>query len=160
MNPGPDDALQPELNRAKKQLADALDEACGVDVERADTGELIRVEEVLAIANEAAKTAVTIRRRRSQRKRAHSRVDVQPPTGHRAFLDAAGVQWDAFAVYPTQKGEDQSQLPEPYRHGWLAFDSDAEKRRLTPVPNGWESLPEQELRALCERAEVVRGYGR
>lgn len=36
--------------------------------------------------------------------------------------------------------------------GWLAFDSDAEKRRFAPIPEGWESLPDGELCALCRHA--------
>jgi hypothetical protein len=46
-------------------------------------------------------------------------------------------------------------LPEPYRSGWLAFESAAEKRRLSPIPEGWQSLPDDALRALCGRAEIV-----
>jgi hypothetical protein len=48
-------ALEPTLERAKTTLKTALEKACSTDLDRADTGELIRIEEVLAIANEAAK---------------------------------------------------------------------------------------------------------
>jgi hypothetical protein len=57
------DELRPTLERAKSQLKNALVEACHADIDRADTGELIRVEEVIAIANEAAKEAISVRRR-------------------------------------------------------------------------------------------------
>jgi hypothetical protein len=56
-------ALQPALQRAQQTLKSALEEACRADVDHLNTGELIRVEETLAIANEAAKEAVTVRRR-------------------------------------------------------------------------------------------------
>ena len=36
--------------------------------------------------------------------------------------------------------------------GWVVFQSAAERRRLAPVPDGWEQLEERELRALCARA--------
>jgi hypothetical protein len=65
--------LQPTLERAESRLKSALDEACQTDVERVNTGELIRVEEVLAIANEAAKEAVSVRRRLRGQKRGASR---------------------------------------------------------------------------------------
>ena len=36
--------------------------------------------------------------------------------------------------------------------GWLTFESPAGKRRLAPIPAGWDALPEDELRRLCARA--------
>jgi hypothetical protein len=36
--------------------------------------------------------------------------------------------------------------------GWLAFACGATRRRLAPVPAGWERLPDAELARLCERA--------
>ncbi len=59
----PRDPLQPALDEAKATLQEALDDACTSDVERANTGELIRIEEVLAIANDAAKRAISVKRR-------------------------------------------------------------------------------------------------
>ena len=45
--------------------------------------------------------------------------------------------------------------------GWLAFQSDDERRRLAPIPAGWESLSESELRALWAAAQVVpKRHGR
>jgi hypothetical protein len=39
--------------------------------------------------------------------------------------------------------------------GWLTFESLQEKRRLIPIPAGWETLGQPELRALCEKARRV-----
>lgn len=182
------DAFEPELDQAQKELADALSEACRADVKRANTGELIRIEEVLAIANEAAKTAVSIRRRRSRNlnqvaadaapsvaspdpaeaadtddssdaeriRPTSALLDLEPPAGHRAFHDRAGTSWEAFAVYPSAQTTSRARLPGPFRNGWLAFECDREKRRLSPIPDGWQSLAEPDLLALCERAEPVR----
>ena len=36
--------------------------------------------------------------------------------------------------------------------GWLAFESNRDKRRLAPIPAGWESLSDGELEALCAKA--------
>lgn len=36
--------------------------------------------------------------------------------------------------------------------GWLCFQHEDEKRRLTPVPPGWERMSDLGLEALCERA--------
>lgn len=56
--------LRPELEHAEQTLEQTLDEVCeSPAVSKLDTGELIRVEETLALAAEAAKEAVSLRRR-------------------------------------------------------------------------------------------------
>jgi hypothetical protein len=40
-------------------------------------------------------------------------------------------------------------------HGWLAFESDGEKRRLAPVPDAWEELSADTLEKLCREAIVA-----
>jgi hypothetical protein len=39
--------------------------------------------------------------------------------------------------------------------GWLTFESAAEKRRLAPIPAGWEDLDDAGLEQLCQRARPV-----
>lgn len=69
----------------------------------------------------------------------------------RDFRDADGVEWGVF--FTARSVARDQHLPEEYREGWLAFESAAgEKRRLAPVPEGWESLSWDELSALCESA--------
>jgi hypothetical protein len=46
-------------------------------------------------------------------------------------------------------------LSEGYGSGWLTFESLDEKRRLTPIPGGWEEATQAELRLLCEKAKRV-----
>jgi len=46
-------------------------------------------------------------------------------------------------------------LSEGYGSGWLTFESLAEKRRLVPIPNGWDELSQAELRVLCDRAKRI-----
>ena len=58
------DPLRPQLQKVEQQLDRTLEEVCETPVAaRLDTGELIRVEESLALAAEAAKEAVSLRRR-------------------------------------------------------------------------------------------------
>jgi hypothetical protein len=62
------DSLEPKLAQAQQALDSALEEACGVDVRKVNTGEMIRIEETLALAAEAAKEVVSVRlKRRGQR---------------------------------------------------------------------------------------------
>lgn len=58
-----------ELREVEERLTETLTEVCDApSVEKLDTGELIRVEETLAIAAETAKEIVSLRRkRRSER---------------------------------------------------------------------------------------------
>ncbi len=104
---------------------------------------------------------------------------------HREFLDAGGTQWtvwdvhpmaamsmlqsaallDGSAAVPSGGRGDQgvSRAANEYVEaalaaGWLCFESTTEKRRLAPIPSGWETLPTDSLTFLCGRASpVVRG---
>jgi hypothetical protein len=167
------------LERAESRLKSALEEACQADVERVNTGELIRVEEVLAIANEAAKEAVSVRRRLRGQKRGASRRtsapaaaqpsvrDANDPSGvsipadqsrMREVSDDDRVRWTVFAVYPDSPGGATGRhtvVREPYRQGWLAFTSSTETRRLAPIPEGWLTASEADLVVLCKRAELA-----
>ena len=78
----------------------------------------------------------------------------------REFKDNRGVAWQAWnvtpeSIQPQVKAEDY--LAERYRGGWLVFETKtgAEKRRLCPPPEQWESLPDSELEQLLARAEPV-----
>jgi hypothetical protein len=56
--------LRPQLERIEDKLQDSIEEVCeSPPVAKVNTGELIKIEESLAIASEAAKEAVSIRRK-------------------------------------------------------------------------------------------------
>jgi hypothetical protein len=56
--------LRPTLAATELQLQSALEEVCEETViEEAPTDELIRIEETLAVASDAAKRAISLRRR-------------------------------------------------------------------------------------------------
>ena len=46
-------------------------------------------------------------------------------------------------------------LAEGYGRGWLTFESLVEKRRLVPIPRGWEQADNSALRALCDQAKRI-----
>ena len=78
------EALRPQLEKAEQQLDRTLEEVCETPVAaRLDTGQLIRVEESLALATEAAKEAVSLRRKmRADRDRTTSpSSDASTPPG-------------------------------------------------------------------------------
>lgn len=155
------DVLRPQLVRAERSLKSALDEVCHADVAEVNTGELIRLEEVLAIANEAAKEAVSVRRKLRQSAHADG-IDGQLPRhedsglgAHREFDDQLGVRWMVFAVYPSSARVARAGLRAQYQEGWLAFDSGVETRRLAPIPADWLDLADSDLEAACGRAEIA-----
>ena len=105
--------------------------------------------------------------------------------GLRAFRDSNRVEWRVWDVRPSGSGSDRRvadrRNPDPVirysgperRSGkdrrvtratrwvlpireWLAFDSEIEKRRLIPVPENWEELPDRELERLCQQAVRVQ----
>ena len=145
--------LRPQLHEAQETLGVALKEACAMDPAKANTGELIHIEELLAIANDSAKKAISVRRRLKKDGKARSeRESPKPrPTEYREFLDASSVKWTAIAVHPSTS----KSLAGPFQKGWLSVDSGSETRRHAPIPENWLSLPDDELRRLCESATIA-----
>lgn len=70
---------------------------------------------------------------------------------HRVFTDPSGTDWQVWDVHPSTAA-DSIQLRPEYASGWLAFESPQGRRRLVPIPNGWEGWPSEELCAACSRA--------
>jgi hypothetical protein len=85
----------------------------------------------------------------------------EPGVGHslpRAFTDSMGMSWTVREITPGPMPPKLSQVlgEDRRRGGWLLFLSDAgEKRRLSPVPDGWATLKDSGLEALCMRGRRV-----
>lgn len=73
---------------------------------------------------------------------------------YREIDDTHGRQWRVWDTYP-QSGKEGSYSTE-YAGGWLTFECEAEKRRLIPVPSGWDEQPSTELLLLLTRAVPVQ----
>jgi hypothetical protein len=92
---------------------------------------------------------------------------------HRTFRDDNGREWDAWEVVPTAverrmllhasaggsrsdrrvRQEARLVVPHDLQKGWLAFQSGAERKRLTPIPRDWSEMSDAELIQLLKRAE-------
>ena len=76
----------------------------------------------------------------------------------REFTDSKNVVWRVWDVttaqmHPATKSED---FMRDLAEGWLAFESEHEKRRLpAPYPAGWSTMSILELEALCRQAPAV-----
>ena len=97
---------------------------------------------------------------------------------YREFTDRWGNEWRAWDVMPRtverrsrppqsggapeikeerrrqgeNSGEVRLRMRPGWEHGWLSFESAAEKRRLAPLPQGWEDSTEEQLRELLAKA--------
>lgn len=153
--------LNPQIELAQTTLERAINDVCGVDVRKADTGELIRVEESLEAAALAAKDAVSLRLKRRTERRAgtESSDAIQAPDASDAedhrVIDVSGTPWMVFGVYPSARSVEQGTLPDHFNHGWLSFEHGDEVRRYAPLPQSWQTLTDAALRALWEKAEVA-----
>jgi hypothetical protein len=94
----------------------------------------------------------------------------------REFVDSRLIAWTVWQVTvsrserrqrPTRRGEERSKsdrrrrvelrprglrIPARLAAGWLCFECAIEKRRLVPVPPGWQRMSDRGLEALCARA--------
>jgi hypothetical protein len=43
-----------------------------------------------------------------------------------------------------------------HKAGWLTFESARTRKRLVPIPRGWEEATSERLELMCRAAEVVR----
>ena len=79
----PAEPLKPKLQEAEQQLDRTLEEVCATPTAaaRLDTGQLIRVEESLALAAEAAKEAVSLRRKLKAERDRGGAPSARPSTG-------------------------------------------------------------------------------
>lgn len=74
----------------------------------------------------------------------------------RTITDAAGTQWTVFEVKRQgAPGDRWTYLPAEYGNGWLCFESNSSKRRLTPVPPRWREANDAELLQLLGEAQTV-----
>ena len=74
----------------------------------------------------------------------------------RTFKDASGTEWDVFEVHPGS-GRTVSRVPAAFRGGWLCFQSVAERRRMAPVPVGWQDW---DIDTLTAALQTTHGMAR
>ena len=97
---------------------------------------------------------------------------------YREFTDQWGTDWRAWDVQPTSverrgvrapgegtpvikeerrnrenSGELRLRMRPGWEGGWLSFESAAEKRRLVPIPKGWDEAPDAQLQAWLAEAK-------
>jgi len=76
----------------------------------------------------------------------------------RYFIDQAGTEWRVWDVNPAIHVRRASVAPQrslKVPEGWLCFEAAGERRRLSPIPFGWEDASDDELCAFCANATIV-----
>ncbi|MDB4879872.1 MAG: hypothetical protein JWL60_1318 [Gemmatimonadetes bacterium] len=90
----------------------------------------------------------------------------------RTVVDADGVTWELWEVQPSlvEKRDASDGAPgnsaerrrvrsvrmrvsPDMREGWLAIRSHTERRRIAPIPAGWQELSDEALLRLVARAD-------
>src|SRR3954464_6519048 len=92
---------------------------------------------------------------------------------HRRITDQATCLWDVWEVNPAavaqkvteerraqpgvrvQRKEMRIVVADELREGWLAFQCESDRRRITPIPLGWDAMTDDELLGLLARATPV-----
>ena len=92
---------------------------------------------------------------------------------HRQIIDEQQCVWDVWEVVPTQVEKstqsDQREprvsgrhaalgliVPDELKNGWLAFQCEDRRKRVSPIPAEWREMSDGELLSLLLRAPVVR----
>ena len=82
------------------------------------------------------------------------------PASVPGFAGTLGVHERRTGVDRRMIRSRRAYLNDGFARGWLCFESHAEKRRLTPIPNDWLRCREAQLVAYCEQAARVRDSAR
>jgi hypothetical protein len=69
----------------------------------------------------------------------------------REFIDPSGKRWTVWATIPGQLGG----VPKELQWGWLTFQSGAVRRRMAPIPRGWEEATAERLQLYCSSAQAI-----
>ena len=170
--------VEPALRRAEVDLAHHLDEACEEaekDFSQESLDELLRLEDELLAAADAARKAVRLRQNLGERPskdkdverapspsaaQTQSSADEPPPCRVREFRDRTGREWRVWQVIPgsTGRAANPARYLGEYVKGWLAFEllhGDVRKR-LPSVPSDWLQMSDEELDRLLPQAVEVR----
>ena len=104
---------------------------------------------------------------------------------YRTFVDSAGSEWQVWDIVPQLSERRNDELPErrlrdveipfanrrhenrrltmtrravlrgTYALGWLCFECNKEKRRLSPIPGDWTTCSDERLEAYLRQGDRV-----
>ena len=74
----------------------------------------------------------------------------------RTFTDSQGQGWRVWNVVPQyDTARDEDTMTPGLQGGWLCFEYEGQKRRLSPIPDNWEAAGPDDLERYCRDATPV-----
>lgn len=74
----------------------------------------------------------------------------------RSFHDELDQPWEVRAIRPAGTDRRAPVVAEDLANGWLLFTLGLERRRLAPLPPGWQNADESQLKRWCADASPVK----
>src|SRR3954471_17506955 len=70
-------------------------------------------------------------------------------TINRTFRDSNGIQWRVVVI-------DRNKVSSPERDtAWLLFEAEWMQRRLSPIPESWDTATDHRLEQMCRVAKPI-----
>jgi hypothetical protein len=74
---------------------------------------------------------------------------------HRRIVDKQDQVWDVWEVTTSASASRRILVQPDLQGGWLAFQCGEQRRRLAPLPIGWDELSDHALVALMDTAPPI-----
>jgi len=75
---------------------------------------------------------------------------------HRRIVDHQDQVWDVWEVRTSAVGSRRIHVQPDLQEGWLAFQCGEQRRRLAPLPVGWDEMSDRALLGLMEKAAEIQ----
>jgi len=75
---------------------------------------------------------------------------------HRRIVDKQEQVWDVWAVTTPVVSTRRILVQADLQSGWLAFQCGEQRRRLAPLPVGWDEMSDQALLGLMDQASPIQ----
>jgi hypothetical protein len=75
---------------------------------------------------------------------------------HRRIVDNREQVWDVWEVKTTPATARRIHVQPDLEAGWLAFQCGEQRRRLAPLPVGWDEMSDRALLGLMDQASEIK----
>jgi hypothetical protein len=75
---------------------------------------------------------------------------------HRRIVDNEEQVWDVWEVTTPTAASRRILVQAELQAGWLAFQCGEQRRRLAPLPAGWDEMTDHALLDLIEQASPIQ----
>lgn len=75
---------------------------------------------------------------------------------HRRIVDNEEQVWDVWEVRTSATTSRRILVQPDLQAGWLAFQCGEQRRRLAPLPTGWDEMSDHALLGLMDQANPIQ----